>query len=129
MMVSQMSIWDEPDLAPDGEYVKFNAVGDAVAGKVTSVGLQRWDDGSISPKIGLLGDDGIERTLTAGQVRLKVALTEKRPEVGDHLSVRLSQIEPRGGGKTLKHFEVEVTRGEAGTQIRPATEASSKPPF
>jgi hypothetical protein len=56
--------------------------------------------------------------LTAGQVRLKAALAEQRPEAGDHLTVTLKQVEKRSGGKTLKHFDVEIKRG-----------SGDKPPF
>lgn len=105
-----MSIWDEPELQPDGEYISFAKVGDVAAGTVKSITVQRWDDGSVAPKIQLLCDDGEEKTLTAGQVKLKAALQEQRPEVGDHITVTLTSIEPRGGGKTLKHFDVVVAR-------------------
>jgi len=52
-----------------------------------------------------------EIALTAGQVRLKAALAEQRPEVGDTLTVKLTEIEKRAGGKTLKHFDVAVIKG------------------
>ena len=38
---------------------------------------------------------GEERTITAGQVRLKAALVEQRPEVGDHIKVKFTQNEKR----------------------------------
>jgi len=51
-----------------------------------------------------------EVALTAGQVRLKAELSEKRPEVGDTLTVTLTEVEKRAGGKTLKHFDVVVAK-------------------
>jgi len=51
-----------------------------------------------------------EVALTAGQVRLKAELSEKRPDVGDTLTVTLTEIEKRAGGKTLKHFDVVVAK-------------------
>jgi hypothetical protein len=39
-----------------------------------------------------------------------MALAEKRPEQGDYLSVKFVAVEDRGGGKTLKHFEVDVRK-------------------
>lgn len=108
------SIWDDPELKAGGEFVKFDAVGDTVAGTITAIRTHRWDDGKVDPQILLTTDDGEDRSLTAGQVRLKVALAEQRPEVGDHIKITLTQIEKRAGGKTLKHFDVAVTRGTGG---------------
>ncbi len=107
-----MSVWDDPDLRPNGEFVKFENVGDSIAGTIVKIGKHRFDDGSIAPQILLKTDDGEEKTLTVGQVRLKVALAEKRPNVGDHLTVTYVQQEKRAGGKTLKHFDVAVKEGE-----------------
>ena len=104
-----MSVWDEIG-ADTGEYVKFNEVGDTVTGTVTALGVKHWDDGNKSPQLTLDTDEG-PKTLTAGQVRLKLALAEQRPEVGDRIRVELTQIEKRSGGKTLKHFKVDVQRG------------------
>lgn len=103
------NIWDEPDLQSGGDFIKFNEAGDTASGVITSIRVHRWDDGKVDPQIFLTTDDGEERTLTAGQVRLKAALTEARPNVGDHLKITLTQIEKRSGGKTLKHFDVAVT--------------------
>jgi hypothetical protein len=106
-----MSIWDDPELAVVNEYAKFEAIGDRVSGNITGVFAHRFDDGKVVPKIMLETDDG-EIALTAGQVRLKAALAEQRPEVGDNLTVTLTEIEKRAGGKTLKHFDVVVVRGK-----------------
>jgi hypothetical protein len=118
-----MSLWDDPDVKVGGDFVKFTAVGDRVAGTITGLRKYRFEDGSVAAQILLTTDDGEEKTVTAGQVRLKVALAEKRPEVGDHITITLSQIERRSGGKTLKHFDVQVRQGTA-----PAA-AEEKPPF
>lgn len=102
-----------------GDYIKFENVGDAVAGKVVSVGAHRWDDGSVSPQIilqtGERDENGepVEKTVTAGQIRLKMALVEARPEVGDYLTIEFTHIEKRQGGKTLKHFDVNVSKADA----------------
>ncbi len=104
-----MSIWDNPDMKVNGDYIKFDQVGDTVTGRVISVRAHKWDDGSVSPQL-LLDVDGEEKTVTAGQIRLKAALAEKRPEEGDTLTITLADIEKRSGGKTLKHFDVAVVR-------------------
>jgi hypothetical protein len=123
------SIWDDPAVTGgNNEFVKFEKVGDSVSGKVENIGRKTWDDGSVSPQLDLLTDDGEARTLTAGQTRLKAALAEQRPEVGDHLSVTLTQIEKRSGGKTLKHFDVTVKKA-AGATTAPSAADDDAPPF
>lgn len=113
-----MSVWDDPDLKSGGEFVKFEKIGDRVAGTITAIRRHKFEDGSVAAQVLLTTDDGEEKTLTAGQVRLKAALAEQRPEAGDHLTVTLKQVEKRSGGKTLKHFDVEIKRGDG-----------DKPPF
>ena len=105
-----MSVWDDPEMRTASDYASFNEVGDSVSGIVTGVFAHRFDDGKVVPKIMLDTADG-EIALTAGQVRLKAELSEKRPEVGDTLTVTLTEIEKRAGGKTLKHFNVVVVKG------------------
>jgi len=120
-----MSIWDDPGMKVGGNYAKFENVGDEVSGKVINIGAHRWDDGSVSPQITLETPTG-EVTVTAGQVRLKAALAEKRPETGDFLTIQLTQIEKRAGGKTLKHFDVTVDKGDPwGTPAPLASKASA----
>lgn len=101
-----MSVWDTVSV-DSGEYVTFANVGDSVTGVITAIGTKTWDDGKVDPQLTIRTDDG-EKTLTAGQVRLKVALIEKRPEVGDTIWIKLREIEKRAGGKTMKHFDVAV---------------------
>lgn len=114
-----MSVWDEPEMRIASDYVSFNDIGDTVSGTVTGVFPHRFDDGKVVPKIMLETAEG-EVALTAGQVRLKAALSEQRPEVGDDLTVTLTEIEKRAGGKTLKHFDVVVVKGTAPKPKAPA---------
>jgi hypothetical protein len=119
-----MSVWDDPEMRIASDYVSFNEVGDSVTGVVTGVYAHRFDDGKVVPKIMLDTADG-EVALTAGQVRLKAALSEQRPEVGDNLTVTMTEIEKRAGGKTLKHFDVTVVK--SGTPA-PATAPTTLTP-
>lgn len=105
-----MSVWDDPEIRQGGEFFKFNQVGDRIAGTINAIRTHRFEDGKVAPQILLTTDEGDERTLTVGQVRLKAALAEQRPEPGDHLTVTFTQNEKRTGGKTLKHFEVQIRR-------------------
>ena len=119
------SIWDDPDMKIADDYIKFTDVGDTVTGRIIASRIHRWDDGSASPQL-LLDVNGEEKSLTAGQVRLKAALAEQRPENGDTITITLTDIEKRSGGKTLKHFDVKVVRagGEApaAAQAAPAAD-------
>jgi hypothetical protein len=115
-------IWDDKELIPSNSFIKFSDVGDGVEGVITAISKHRFDDGNLVPQLAITTDDGEEVTLTAGQTRLKVALAEHRPAVGDHLTVRLTQIEKRAGGKTLKHFDVKVKRAAD-------KKAGGEPPF
>ena len=133
-----MSIWDDPEIQAAGNFVTFVDVGDAVSGVILKIGRQTFqnkDGDSVAPQLTLRCDDGEERTLTAGQIRLKMALVEQRPEVGDHVAIELTQVEKRGGGKTLKHFNVKVTRGVGTTPLpttapkASASKGSDSPPF
>jgi hypothetical protein len=115
-----MSVWDDPDLRAGGEFVKLDNLGDTIAGTIQAIRKHRFDDGSVVPQILLVTDQGEERTLTAGQVRLKAELAQQRPEAGDHITVTLTQIEPRAGGKSLKHFAVQIRRGAGQPPAAPA---------
>lgn len=105
------SIWDDPEVKAGGDFVTFAEVGDSVAGEILAITKHTWPDGKVSPQLYLSTDDG-ERTLTAGQVQLKAKLAEVRPAVGDRIRIELTDIERRSGGKTLKHFSVQVKKHE-----------------
>ena len=109
-----MSIWDDPELRLNTDYVKFENVGDTITGTVVTIRAQKWEDGTISPQV-ILDCEGVEKTVTAGQIRLKAALAEKRPEAGDVITITFSQVEKRSGGKTLKHFDVTVNKAGGNT--------------
>lgn len=118
------SIWDEPGMKVGGDYIKFENVGDSVTGTVTNIGAHRWDDGSVSPQLTLQTQDG-EKTVTAGQVRLKAALAEKRPNVGDTITIKFTDLEKRAGGKTLKHFDVVVVAGDPWATSAPLSQTTA----
>ncbi len=119
-----MSIWDDPELIVNDDFITFENVGDTAAGTVQSIRVKRWDDGKVSPEILLTTDDGTEKTLTAGQVKLKALLAEHRPEVGDHITVKLTDVEKRSGGKTLKHFSLDIKRAGTSPAASPAPAAA-----
>jgi hypothetical protein len=120
-----MSIWDTPGMNTSGEYVTFTNIGDTISGTIANLRIHKWDDGNTSPQITLTTGDG-EKTVTAGPIRLKLALAEHRPEIGDHITITLTDIEKRAQGRTLKHFTVHVIR--AGQPAPPPVPAPPVPP-
>jgi len=116
------SIWDDPDIKPSGDFVSFIKPGDTVTGRILSMRRHQFDDGTIVALLRLDTADG-ERTLTAGQLKLKAALAEQRPEPGDTLTVTFTSTEQRAGGKTLKHFDVDIVR--AGVAPPPSLNADT----
>lgn len=123
-----MSIWDDPSLQVGGDYVKFENVGDSVQGELLSVGIHKWNDGTVSPQLIIRTEDG-EKTVTAGQIRLKAELAEKKPEAGDLIKITLSDIEKRQGGKTLKHFDVQVKKATATADLLRDKLGATQVPF
>lgn len=128
-----MSInWDDPEFAESsGEFIKFEKVGDSVAGHITLIGRKTWDDGSVCPQLDITTDDGEQKVLTAGATRLKRAIVEQRPEVGDHIAVTFTEIIKLTGNRTLKVFDVAVVRGgkKAATVAASKPAADDAPPF
>ncbi len=118
------SVWDDPAMQVTDDFFswKDKPVGTNITGRVLSIGIHTWDDGKPCPQF-VLDVDGEEVGLTVSQVGLKRLMAEQRPEVGDTVSVTLTSIEPRPGGKTLKHYDLQVTRGGAA----PAQPATSTP--
>lgn len=117
-----MSIWDDPELKINSDYIKFENPGDTAAGKIIAIRAHKFDDGNVVPQIILDTADG-ERTVTAGQMQLKALLAEKRPNVGDTITITFTEIEKRSGGKTLKKFDVQVGAAVA-TAAAPAPQAA-----
>jgi hypothetical protein len=120
-----MSIWDDPELHVSDDYVKFETPGDTITGTITALRIHRFDDKPV-PQIVIRTPEGHDRTVTGGQARLKALLTEKRPEIGDTITITMTNVEKRAGGKTLKHFEVEVSNGVS--PVAPATSTAATTP-
>lgn len=101
-----MSVWDSITV-DNGDYVTFDNVGDSVTGVITGLTTKTWPDGKVDPQLTIKTADG-DKTLTAGQVRLKAWLMETKPVIGDTVWIKLKEIEKRSGGKTMKHFECHL---------------------
>jgi len=59
--------------------------------------------------------------VTAGQVMLARKLSELRPAEGDRIGIQFVRTEKRDGGKTLKHFEVQVANANPAAAPAAAT--------
>ena len=119
-----MSIWDDPELHVSDDYVKFETPGDTISGTITALRIHRFDDKPV-PQIVIRTPEGHDRTVTGGQARLKALLTEKRPDVGDTITITMTNVEKRAGGKTLKHFEVDIAKG--GATVAPVATPAATP--
>lgn len=124
--MTEQSVWDSPAAQVGGDFTTFTQPGDTISGKIVEVRLGTDFAGNPAPELVIDTAEG-EKIVTAGQVRLKVALAEARPAVGDAITITMTQLENRPGGRTLKHFQVEVngTKAEspAATQAAPAASA------
>jgi hypothetical protein len=105
------SIYDDPEVRMNSDYVKFENVGDSVTGTILSIGKHTFDDGKVAIKYLIATDDG-DKTLTASQFQLKQKLMDVRPEVGDKVHIQHTGVLKLTGGKTLKEFDVKKKPGE-----------------
>lgn len=110
-----------------GDYVKFNEVGDQVIGVIKEVREGKDFNRQPCPELVLETDDG-EKTLTAGQVRLKAELAEKRPQVGDKIRVVYSGVgDAKPGNAPPKLFTVDVKEGPH--EMKDPVPSNSEAPF
>lgn len=105
--------FDYSKFTTGGDYVKFENVGDQVVGIIKTVREGKDFNGNPCPLLTIeVNEQGDEKTLTASQVRLKVALAEKAPQVGDKIRIVYSGVgEAQPGKAPAKEFTVEVKAG------------------
>lgn len=102
-------IWDE--FQTTGDWVTFDQVGDKVVGTVKVVRRGKDFNGNPCPELVIDVDGEGEKTLTAGQVMLKSALAEHRPQAGDRIAITYSGVGDAKPGKApAKLFNVAVKR-------------------
>jgi hypothetical protein len=121
---SMSGFWDDPNIAPEsGDFVKFDNIGDKAEGRVASMTTKTFpnDKGGqdVVPQLVLVGEDGTEKTLTAGAFDLRKKLIEARPDIGDW--VRVTFI---GRDGKAKKYSVDVKRLEGAAKA-----AAGDPPF
>lgn len=97
-----------------GNFVKFENVGDQVVGIIKDIREGKDYAGNPCPEIILeVNAEGDEKTVTAGQVRLKAALKETAPKVGDKVRIIYSGQTPNAqpGRAPAKEFTIDVQAG------------------
>lgn len=106
-----MSInWDNfkrPESGDFPERWRPETAGDTITGKITSMRVATMPDGNTYPSIAL-DVNGVQREVLASQSMLLQRLASLQPKIGDTITIAFTQIEKLAGGKTLKHFTVEV---------------------
>ena len=119
--------WDQ--FKQNGDFVRFENVGDQVVGTIKAIREGRDFNGNPCPELVLeVSDEGDEMTLTAGQVLLKSALAEQAPEVGNRIRIVYSGVGPAKPGKApAKEFTVEVKPGNH--PMAQAAVANTESPF
>ena len=107
----------EPFEGGDGEFMKFEKVGDEIIGAVTKVGTGTDFKGNPCPQLHITTDEGDERIVTAGQVFLKRALAEQAPQAGDRIKITMTGLgDPQPGKAPAKLFSVAVATGKGNVE-------------
>jgi hypothetical protein len=110
------------DSFANGDFIKFNSVGDTIAGEVLAVGLGTDFGGAACPKLTIRTAEGDDKIVNAGQKVLQSRLAEVRPQVGEKVAIVYSADGTAKPGQTAaKLFTVQV-RGADGS-LRQAPEA------
>jgi hypothetical protein len=105
--------WSQFERNSSGEFPdrwKPENEGDRISGTVKSIRIATMPDGNRYPSITIVSN-GVEREVLASQVQLLRLLAEKKPQAGDTLTIVHTRVEKLQGGKTMKHFTVEVVKG------------------
>lgn len=109
-----MSInWNEFERPSGGDYQRWKpeSEGDAIQGTITSIRVATMPDGNKYPSITIRNNGG-DFDVLASQTQLLRLLAEKKPAVGDNISIKFTRTEKLAGNKTLKHFDVEIGKAK-----------------
>lgn len=114
-----MSInWDtfkRPESGDFPERWRPETAGDSISGKIVAMRVATMPDGNTYPSI-TLDCNGVQREILASQSMLLQRLAAMQPKIGDNITIVFTQIEKLAGGKTLKHFTVEVDSAPTRTE-------------
>lgn len=98
---------------PSGDFNKWKPEneGDTISGVITALRIATMPDGNKYPAF-TIDVNGVATELLASQTQLLRILAEKKPAVGDTITITHTRVEKLAGNKTLKHFEVTVAKGK-----------------
>jgi hypothetical protein len=98
---------------PSGDFNRWKPEneGDTISGIVKTLRIATMPDGNRYPSL-TITSNGTDFDLLASQTQLLRLLAEKKPQPGDTITITHTRVEKLAGGKTMKHFTVEVTRGK-----------------
>jgi hypothetical protein len=85
-------------------------VGDEIAGTIVDIREEEGRSGTL-PVLRISTTNG-EREAWAGQVMVQQALAKHEPAVGDHITIRLTELRATGQPSPMKCFDVSVNRAE-----------------
>ena len=121
---------DPWDGLSSGNFVKWETIGQEVVGDI--IGKTTGEDlkGNKVPQLVIRLDDDTEVTIGGSQAQLKAKLLEGRPQVGDRIKIKLTEITRPAADKTLKHFDVVIKSGGAKNPVvTPAAAAAAADDF
>ena len=84
-------------------------VGDEVEGTIAKLSVRKFNEGKADERPAIEVKFVDAPTLTAGQTMLMQGLYELQPNAGDHLYVKLIEVQ-KMGAKTMKRFLIRVTQ-------------------
>ena len=119
--------WDD---LPAGNFMKFDDVGDEIAGDVIGKGIDDDFNGNPVPSLTIRMDDEEVMTVTAGWANLRAQLLAAKPQVGDRIKITFTHEEPptQKGRSPKKVFDVKVKSGGAKGPIPEPEEAAAPAP-
>lgn len=85
--------------------------GDEISGIIKTVRIATMPDGNRYPSL-TISTGGIDYDVLASQTQLLRLLAEKKPQPGDLITIKHTRVERLAGGKTMKHFTVEIVKGK-----------------
>lgn len=100
--------WDQFD----SDFTKFDKIGDSIAGTIMAIRVGTDFKGAPCPELIIRTDSG-DKTVTAGQAKLKPELARLKPRVGDRIAIVYSaNSEGKPGQNPAKLFDVKVERAD-----------------
>lgn len=123
--------WDQFKGGDFPDRFKFEQPGQSIVGTITNIRVTDFGSGKPedrTPELWIKPDDSDEVSVLASQARLRVALAEQRPRVGDRIAIVYTgdgQAKPPKSAPKL--FDVKVVRAGENGQPAAAPAAEGTP--